>query len=132
MTTAARNSVTGGFKFAEYGDQLGSGEVRGQPINPVFDVIVPLVASRLTVEDDNGRFFSYNNAGAATFTVDLNMSSGFGFSIVQVGAGALTIAGAAGVTVSNVSGFTKTSGASSIIGIIQTGKNTYSIIGQGA
>lgn len=64
-------------------------------------------ASYTLVLADKGRIVSMNNAGANTLTIPANSSVAFPLgtiiNVLQIGAGATTIAGASGVTVNGVS-----------------------------
>jgi len=64
-------------------------------------------ASYTLVLADKGRIVSMNNAGANTLTIPANSSVAFPLgtiiNVLQIGAGAATIAGASGVTVNGVS-----------------------------
>lgn len=92
---------------------------------------LPLAGARNTTKDDDGLILVYAGAGAITLTIPTNMPPRFGFTVLQTGAGQVTIAAGAGVTVTNVSSYTKTSGAGAMFGAQKTGAESYTLLGQG-
>ena len=80
---------------------------------------------------DNGRLVTLSNAAAITLTVPLNSSVAFDtgaiVNIQQIGAGQVTISGAAGVTINGTG--TKTRAQWSAASLIKTATNTWTLIG---
>jgi hypothetical protein len=80
---------------------------------------------------DNGRLVTLSNAAAITLTVPLNSSVAFAtgavVNIQQIGAGQVTVAGDAGVTVNGTG--TKTRTQWSAASLIKTATNTWTLIG---
>jgi hypothetical protein len=85
---------------------------------------------------DNGRLVTLNNASPITVTVPLNSSVAFAtgaiINIQQIGAGAVTIQGASGVTITST-GATATAPVTraqySAASIIKTGTDSWTVIG---
>lgn len=80
---------------------------------------------------DNGRLVTLSNAAAITLTVPLNSSVAFAtgavINIQQIGAGQVTVAGAAGVTLNGTG--TKTRAQWSAASLIKTATDTWTLIG---
>lgn len=76
------------------------------------------------VAGDNGKVVTLNNASAITLTVPTSLPAGFNCSIVQLGAGQVTIT-ASGTTINNRQSFTKTAGQYSAATILQYTTNTF-------
>lgn len=99
---------------------------------PTGGVATTVTASRTLTKSDNGAVLNSTSGTAVTLTLAQNLPAGFGVTIIQSGAGAVTVAAASGVTVANVSSFVKTSGANSTIKIVQKSANAYVLTGEGA
>jgi hypothetical protein len=97
------------------------------PLNTQTGTTYTLVAG------DAGDLVTLNNAAAITLTVPLNSSVAFAtgtqITIAQLGAGQVTVAGAAGVTVSASDSSTKLRTQYSAATIIKTGTNSWILIG---
>lgn len=76
------------------------------------------------IASDNGKIVTFNNAGAITLTVPAGLPIGFNVTIVQLGAGAVTISGVA-TTINNRGGNTKTNGQYAVAGLMSTILNVY-------
>ena len=80
---------------------------------------------------DNGRLVTLSNAAAITLTVPLNATVAFAtgavINIQQIGAGQVTVAGAAGVTLNGTG--TKTRAQWSAASLIKTATDTWTLIG---
>ena len=80
---------------------------------------------------DNGRLVTLNNAAAITLTVPLNSSVAFAtgavINIQQIGAGQVTVAGAAGVTVTGTG--TKLRTQYSAAALLKTATDSWTLIG---
>lgn len=83
------------------------------------------------VATDFGATREFNNAAAIALTipVDLDVATNTVFEIHQTGAGAVTIAGASGVTVQSEGGKLKTRGQYAIAGIKCVAENVYRVTG---
>jgi len=80
---------------------------------------------------DNGRLVTLSNAAAITLTVPLNSSVAFAtgavVNIQQIGAGQITVTGAAGVTVTGTG--TKLRTQYSAAALVKTGTDSWTLIG---
>ena len=80
---------------------------------------------------DNGRLVTLSNAAAITLTVPLNATVAFAtgavINIQQIGAGQVTVAGAAGVTVTGTG--TKLRTQYSAAALVKTGTDSWTLIG---
>ncbi len=80
---------------------------------------------------DNGRLVTLSNAAAITLTVPLNATVAFAtgaiINIQQIGAGQVTVAGAAGVTLNGTG--TKTRAQWSAASLVKTATDTWTLIG---
>jgi hypothetical protein len=80
---------------------------------------------------DNGKLVTLSNASAITLTVPLNSSVAFAtgavVNIQQIGAGQVTVAGAAGVTVTGTG--TKLRTQYSAAALVKTGTDSWTLIG---
>ena len=70
-------------------------------------------------------------SSAVTITVPKDLPRGFGCEVIQGSTGQVTIAAASGVSIANSIGL-KTSGPQSVVELIETGKNTYVLVGNTA
>lgn len=93
---------------------------------------VAITTSRNLLSADNGGTLYNATANAYTLTVPSGLTTGFGVAITQNSTGVVTIAAGSGVTVNNISSFTKTAGQWAVISVIQTAPNTYILVGTGA
>lgn len=91
-----------------------------------------ITASRAAIAGDNGGVLYNNTTTAITYTVNSGLATGFGVTLVQSSTGVITVAAGSGVTINNVSNFTKTSGQYAAISLIQTAANTFVLVGSGA
>ena len=73
---------------------------------------------------DNGKIVTLSNASAITLTVPTSLPAGFNCTIVQLGAGQVTIT-ASSTTINNRQSFTKTKGQYSMVTIVQYTTNTF-------
>ena len=78
---------------------------------------------------DNGKIININVSAAFTLTVPSSLPVGFNCTIVQYGAGQITLA-TSGTTLKNRSSYTKSAGQFSIITIINMGSETYITSGE--
>ena len=78
---------------------------------------------------DNGKIININVSGAFTLTVPSLLPVGFNCTIVQYGAGQITLA-TSGTTLKNRNSYTKSAGQFSIITIINMGSETYITSGE--
>jgi hypothetical protein len=80
---------------------------------------------------DNGRLVTLDNAAAITVTVPLNSSVAYAtgaiINLQQIGAGQVTVAGAAGVTLNGTG--TKTRAQWSAASLVKTATDTWTLIG---
>ena len=81
------------------------------------------------LSSDNGKIININVSGAFTLTVPSLLPVGFNCTIVQYGAGQITLA-TSGTTLKNRNSYTKSAGQFSIITIINMGSETYITSGE--
>lgn len=79
---------------------------------------------------DNGKVLMFSNASAITVTVPSSLPVGFACTIIQLGAGQVTLS-ASGVTLNGKNGL-KTSGQHARIGIIEYTNNVFNVAGDTA
>lgn len=91
-----------------------------------------ITSSRNLASADNGGTLYNATTNAYTLTVPSGLPAGFGVAVVQSSTGVVTIAAGAGVTINNISSFTKTGGQYAVISLINTAANTYILAGSGA
>ncbi len=80
------------------------------------------------VAGDNGKTVTMNNASASTLTVPAGLGAGFRVTILQIGAGQVTIT-ASGVTLNSLSGFIKVAGQHGVAGLLANIANTFALAG---
>lgn len=78
---------------------------------------------------DRGKWITSSNGSAVTITVPTGLGVGFDCVIQQIGAGAVTISAASGVTVNNVDSHTGISGQYGIITLFAYAANTFVMSG---
>jgi hypothetical protein len=81
------------------------------------------------LSSDNGKIININVAGAFTLTVPSSLPVGFNCTVVQYGAGQITLV-TSGTTLRNRNSYTKSAGQFSIITIINMGSETYITSGE--
>jgi len=81
------------------------------------------------VAADNGTVVVSSSASAVNWTLPPNMPVGFNVVVVQNGAGQVTFAPGAGVTLNGRSGVTKTAGQYAEVGLLVTAANVYRLAG---
>lgn len=86
------------------------------------------IASYTLVEGDNGKIITMSNASPMTLTIPPLLAVGFNCTIIQLGAGQVTIGGAA-VTKNSYQGNLKISGQHGSASIISYASNVYNIAG---
>jgi hypothetical protein len=90
-------------------------------------------ASYTLVLDDAGKIVTMSNAAANTLTVPANASVAFpvgtNVTVVQIGAGATTLAGAGGVTVSSFNSDLVLSGQYAAATLVKTGTDAWIAFG---
>jgi hypothetical protein len=95
-----------------------------QGINPQTGTTYTLAST------DNGKVVTCSNASAITVTVPSSLPVGFACTIIQLGAGQVTLS-ASGVTLNGKNGL-KTSGQHARIGIIEYTTNVFNVAGDTA
>ncbi|WP_109853374.1 hypothetical protein [Aquimarina sp. AU58] len=81
------------------------------------------------VDTDNHNILTFNSTTDVTLTVPAGLPIGYNVSIYQLGAGKVTVTGAAGVTIKNRLLRFKTAGLDAGAGIVCTATNTFHITG---
>jgi len=95
-----------------------------QGINPQTGTTYTLAST------DNGKVVTCSNASAITVTVPSSLPVGFACTIIQLGAGQVTLS-ASGVTLNGKNGL-KTSGQHARIGIVEYTTNVFNVAGDTA
>ncbi len=90
---------------------------------------VGVTASRDLASTDNGMVLKVNSASTVTLTVPSTLPKGFSCAVVQYGAGKVTLAAGAGVTLRSAGSLLSTSAQYATIGVIPVGAAEYAISG---
>jgi len=89
--------------------------------------------SYTTVLADDGKLVTCNNALAITLTVPLNASVAYGIgtqiNVMQLGAGQVTVAPTAGVTLRSAGSKLKTNGQYSVITLVKIATDEWVLVG---
>jgi hypothetical protein len=80
------------------------------------------------LSSDAGKVITLNNASAITLTVPTGLGANFNCTLVQLGAGQVTISGS-GTTVSNRSGYTKIAGQYGVATLLSYADTTWILAG---
>jgi len=80
------------------------------------------------LSSDAGKVITLDNASAITLTVPTGLGANFNCTLVQLGAGQVTISGS-GTTVSNRSGYTKIAGQYGIASLLSYADTTWILAG---
>ena len=115
--TAGNVSTTGNLT----GGNVATSTLSGFAAN--FNTITTGSAYTLLAAD-NGKIININVATAFTLTIPSGLPVGFNCTLVQYGAGQITLA-VSGTTLKNRNSFTKSAGQYSIITLINMGTETY-------
>ena len=75
---------------------------------------------------DNGKVIQSTSASAITITIPTGLPTGFNCTVVQMGAGQVTLSG----TYLNRTGFTKTASQYSVVSILHLGSNSIIVTGE--
>jgi hypothetical protein len=75
---------------------------------------------------DNGKVIQTTSASAITITIPTGLPTGFNCTLVQMGAGQVTLSG----TYLNRTGFTKTASQYSVVSILHLGSNSIIVTGE--
>jgi len=79
--------------------------------------------------DDNGMVVVFTNSSAVTLTVPSGLNVGFSCSVVQYGAGQVTISAGSGATLRLRSGSNKTGGQYAVVSLLSVIANEYIVTG---
>jgi hypothetical protein len=88
--------------------------------------ITSVAANYSLTSADNGKVIQSTSAGAITITIPNGLPAGFNCTIVQMGAGQITLAG----TYLNRGNFTKTASQYAIVSILHMGSNNIIVSGE--
>lgn len=94
-------------------------------------ITVKTASFALTVAD-SGTVIRCNSASPITVTVPAALGVGYQVSLIQSGAGQVTLSPASGVTLASSSGFTKTRTQHSILSLLETVLDNVNVSGDGA
>lgn len=100
--------------------------------DPPFVVEDYVGTARALTAADKNKLIRCTNAAAVTLTLDAGLPANWKCDVLQSGAGQVTIAGAAGVTVNAADAKTKTRVQYSVIGIARTAADTVAVYGDRA
>lgn len=78
---------------------------------------------------NNGKTFISYSASAVTLTIPSGLDVGYSLSILQQGAGAITVSGAAGVTLNSYSNLRTTAGQYAAASLLSISGNTWNLAG---
>lgn len=90
-----------------------------------------ITASRNLASTDNGGTLYSALTTATVLTVPSGLPVGFGVAVAQTSTGTVQIVAGSGVTVNNLSNFTRTAGQYAVISLVQTTVNGYILVGSG-
>ena len=107
-----------------FGPMFSGAGTSGDPIIPIAAYNNQTGTTYTLVAADNGKVVTLSNSSAITLTVPVSLPTGFNCSIVQLGAGQVTIT-ASSTTIHNRQSFTKTAGQYSAVTILQYATNTF-------
>lgn len=132
--TTTRADITGGLQeglvFYDKGTDGLYVYTNGQWRRVYYAPLVkPQTANYTLVPGDDGDVITFDSATDVVLTVPAGLEAGFNVSIYQLGAGRVTIQGAAGVNVLNRLSRFVTAGPNAGAGIISTGNNNFQITG---
>lgn len=94
-----------------------------------YTTVINKTASYTVSASDHGSVITINNASATTLTMPSGLPIGFNFSIYQLGAGKITIAGASVVTIKNRLNRFRTGGLDAGVGLVITASNIAHLTG---
>jgi hypothetical protein len=120
-------------KFTRGGPRLEDADNLNRVVDSILYAQVQITITADTVLDQNysGRTLLVNAAGNVNLTLNSNIKKGFQCNILQLGAGTATVVAGAGVTITNKSTFTKTSGQWAMIGLVAYSDNNLVLFGDG-
>jgi hypothetical protein len=95
-----------------------------------FSTVSETTTARTLSDSDNGKVIVCSNASSINITVPDTLTSGFSCTIVQSGAGQVTIATSGSATIFGYSGNLSTAGQYASLNIIPTGSNAYLVEGE--
>lgn len=81
------------------------------------------------IDTDNGRVVAFTSGSAVTLTVPSGLGAGFSCSVVQYGAGQVTVATGAGATLRVRASANKTAGQYAVASILSVVANEYILVG---
>jgi len=95
-----------------------------------FSTVSESTTARTLSNSDNGKVIVCTNASATEITIPSGLTSGFGCTVVQSGAGLVSIVGS-GATVSGIGGKVATNGQYAALNVVPIGTNAYILDGDG-
>lgn len=97
--------------------------------NSVDRLLTVTGVARTLSSTDNGKILMCTNSSAVTITVASGLAAAYTCDIIQNGTGAVTISGAAGVTLNAFSGLLTTAGQHAKASLLSTSSNIYNVAG---
>lgn len=97
--------------------------------NSVDRLLTVTGVARTLSSTDNGKVLMCTNSSAVTIIVASGLAAAYNCDIIQNGTGAVTISGAAGVTLNAFSGFLTTAGQYARASLLSTTSNIYNVAG---
>lgn len=98
-------------------------------LSPYLVRVIPLSADYTISLGESSAVLTFNSSVPVTLTIPTGLPIGYNISVYQIGAGQVTITGAAGVTVRNRLAIYRTAGLDSGVGIVCTSTNNFHITG---
>ena len=128
MTTA---QTVGGVKTFSSAPVCNAGiDLANQTmIKAVPGIVSASTAPSLTDANHNGRVIYMTNPTAVTITIPAGLSAGFNCTIIQGGAGSVTVLAATNVTLNGYAGLKTLAGQYAAASILATSSNNYIIYG---
>lgn len=98
------------------------------PLN-LQDVPTAKTASYTAVAADNGALVQFNSSSAVTFTFSTAIPVGGRVEVIQTGAGALSVAAGAGLTLQSYLNYTKLAGQHAWAAVVRLNAGTAGLVG---
>lgn len=126
-----------GNLMAEGGYNIGASPISGAPATVFATTAFVLGALNINAQTgtsytlvaaDNGKTITLNNAAAITLTVPASLGSAFSCTLVQIGAGQVTIV-ASGVTLNSFNSLVKIAGQNGAASLFATAADVFNLSG---
>lgn len=94
-----------------------------------YSTVADTTTSRTLSDTDNGKVIFMTNASAISVTIPSTLSDGFNCTLVQGGAGKITVTAGTGVNLYNYNSYTTTAGQYAVMNIVPVASDSYAIEG---